>query len=366
MKGKYIYGIAAWPIAAPDGIKGIGGCYPVRVVAHDGLCCLTSDWDGPELSTLPREQLVRCLLAHQQVIERLMADCTVLPMRFGTVLGAEEEAVSLLQQGSTLFANALSSAQGKVELELAATWDIEQALREVSAEDDIARARAAIASQGLPVMEQKVRLGQAVKACLDSRRETYRSQVMDLLKPISVAVVSNALLSDSMVLNLAFLVRRDVQGEFEGRVRSLDALFHGKLSFRLVGPMPLYSFSAIEVRPLAPGELDSAKRALQLDDNISAAEVRMAYRRMAAAEIQRMAAGGKVSSPGMPALRQAADVLLRYCRAHEATDKACTETTRGELIFSIDVRSASGEEIEAERFGASASASAEQGIRAHV
>ncbi|MBI2853531.1 MAG: GvpL/GvpF family gas vesicle protein [Chloroflexi bacterium] len=365
MKGKYIYGIAAWPITAPDGIKGLGGCSPVRAVSHNGLCCLTSDWDGPEFSALPREQLVRCLLAHQQVIERLMVNCTVLPMKFGTVLGAEEEAVSLLQQGSSLFANALSSAQGKVELELAATWDIEQALQEVSAEDDIARARAAIASQGLPVVEQKVRLGQAVKACLDRRRESYRSQVIDLLKPISMALVSNALLSDSMVLNIAFLVRREVQGEFERRIRSLDAMFHGKLSFRLVGSMPLYSFSTVEVRRLEPGELDSARSALKLSDDASAADVRAAYRRMAAAEIGDSSVG-KMSSPGMPALKQAADVLLRYCRVREAADKTCIESSRGDFVFSIDVRSASGEEVEAERFGANAGVGAGQGPKAHV
>jgi len=303
-----------------------------------------SDYAGKAFGSLSKEELGRRLLAHQRVVERVLQDHTVLPVKFGTVLNSPQDVLDLLSQGHSQFMDALAAIRDKVEIEVAATWDTEQVLQEISKEEGVVRAREAIAGRGQPTVEERIQLGQLVKTCMDSRRDSYRERMLDFLKPTAIDVQPNALISDQMVMNVAFLVDRAREEEFDKRVHRLDELFQNEITFRVIGPLPPYSFSTVKITRLTPEQVEEARDILHLGGDISEAEVRQAYRRLAAEEQRNQRPRDKLAKDQFGRLRQASELLLRYCRA-------CGEARRDECLFAVEVKRSRTDEVEPARFG---------------
>ena len=296
-------------------ISGLGGSSLVYMIDHQDLGCVVSNYFGKDFSSMSKEEVVRCLLAHQLVVEQVMKKHTVLPVKFGTVLTTSNEVHDLLSQGYSQFFFALTWIQDKVEVEVAATWDTEQVLQEISTEPEIVRAREAIASRPeQQTLEERIHLGQMVKASMDRHRDNYRERMISFLKPVAIDVQPNALVSDEMVMNVAFLVERANQDEFDSRVRQLNDLFHDQINFRIIGPLPPYSFATVEVIRPNPEKIEEARQLLQLGEVISELEVRNAYRHLAAETHSDRKPGDELAKTQFAELRRASDLLIAYCR----------------------------------------------------
>ena len=359
MARTYVYAVIDSASEDIWGAPGIGGASPVCTLAFDGLGCVVSDYSGEDLGALPKEELVRCLLGHQQVVEHVMRERTVLPVKFGTVLNDTREALDLLSQGRSRFADALASIQDKVEVEVAATWDVGQVLKEISKDKEVVQAREAIGSKGPPTVEDQVRLGQKVKTCMDRRRESHRERMMTFLEPLWVDVADNAMVSDQMVMNVAFLVDRSRESELNAAIEQLDGLFGNELNFRVISPLPPYSFSTVEVTRLAATQVEDAKQVLHLeDDAITKETVRRAYRRLAAQEQRNHRSGANASDNRSASLRQASELLFLYCRVRREAhrDEACHGLPRRDVasLFSIDIKGTKSNGTGPIHFGAAA------------
>jgi len=327
----------------------------VYAITHQDLSCVLSDYGGDAFGALSKEELVRRLLAHQRVVERVMQDHTVLPVKFGTVLNSSQEVLGLLAQGHSGFVDTLAAIQDKVEIEVAATWDTSRVLQEISKEEEVVRAREAITHKGQPTVEERVQLGQVVKACMDRRRDSYRERMIDFLKPLSVDLVPNALVSDQMVMNVAFLLEKTEQEEFDSHVRQLNSLFHDQIDFRIVGPLPLYTFATVEVTKPTPEKIEEARQLLHLGDVISEAEIRKAYRRLAAQEQRSLSPEDELAKDQsiIAKLRQASELLLRYCRARSEAQRGERRHALAKLdscLFAIDIKRLRSDEVEPARF----------------
>jgi hypothetical protein len=341
MDGRYIYGIITDGNETVLDVSGLGGSSQVYTIAHKGLSCVVSDYSGREFGSMPKEEVVQCLLAHQVVLEHVVREHTVLPVKFGTVLATSDEVRNLLAQGHQQFVAALAWIQDKVEVEVAATWDTGQVLREIGTEPRIMRAREAIGSRpGQPTLEGRIYLGQMVKSLMDQRRDSYRERMISFLKPLAVDVQPNALVSDEMVMNVAFLVQKASQAEFDSHVRYLNGLFHDQIDFRIIGPLPPYSFATVEVARPSLEKIEEARQLLHLGDVISEPEVRKAYRRLAAETHPDRRPGDELAKTQFARLRQASDLLIAYCRGQAESG--------GSLL--INIRRLRDEEVEHLRF----------------
>jgi hypothetical protein len=328
-------------------------------MAGDGLGCVVSDYGREDLAALPKEELVRSLLAHQQVVEHVMQGHTVLPVRFGTLLDSAAEVPDLLSQGHSQLVSALASIRGKVEIEVAATWDTGRVLREIGKEEEVVRAREALARKGQPTVEERVQLGQMVKAYMDQRRNSYRERMLGLLTPLSVDVMPNVLVSDEMVMNVAFLVERARHHEFDAAVHLLDEVFQNEIAFRVIGPLPPYSFSVVEVTRLTSGQVEEARQALHLGEVLSRTEVGKAYRHLAAEEQRNRRPGNRPVNGQFARLRQASDLLLRYSRAQKEANRAqrgvgASSPPKAGCLFLIDIDRIRHDEVDPARFGGAA------------
>ncbi len=349
LAGMYLYGFIEAGQGATIACAGVDGASPVYTVGHQGIGCVVSEYTGEGFEALSKAALVRQLLAHQQVVERVMADRTVLPAKFGTLLKDAQEVRDLLSQGHARLVDALSSIGEVVEIEVAATWDTGQVLQAISREEGVARARDALAAKGQPTVEQRAALGQLVKASMDQRREGYRERMVGFLSPCAVDVAPNALVSDEMVMNVAFLVARARQREFEAGVEQLDQLFQNEITFRVIGPLPPYSFSTVEVRRVSGRAVQQARDTLGLGETFSAAGVRRAHR-LVAAEAQRgLAQGGAEAKAHFARLRVALEVLLGYCANGSAGADALVSPPFPDR-WSIAIRRRQ-EEVALSRFG---------------
>lgn len=268
-----------------------------------------------------KADLVRRLLAHQLVVEETMKlNPTVLPVKFGTVLASRDEAYGLLAQGKIQFEASLAWLADKVEMEVAAVWDKGRILRRISASETIAQAKAEIErrSGGRPTREDCLALGRLVEEEMNRRRQSYQAKAFDSLRCSAIEVHPNPLVSDDMVLNASYLVEKGMAPQFEERVASLDGLFEAELNWRLIGPLPAYSFATVEVSRPKREEIEQARHVLSLGDVFCEGEVRAAYRHLAAIVHPDRNPGDSAARDSFVRLRQATTMLLDYCRGQGA------------------------------------------------
>ncbi|MDP2727097.1 MAG: GvpL/GvpF family gas vesicle protein [Dehalococcoidia bacterium] len=352
MGQKYIYGVVRADRDADLEAPGIGGS-PVHILTQQGLGCVLSDYSGQEFATLSKEEAIRCLLAHQAVVEKVMEAHSVLPVKFGTIVPGEPEARAFLSQGSRILPDILMRLQDKIEVEVAATWDTSQVLRELASHlEEIVRAKAAITA--LPPGEAvrlQIRLGQIMKEALDQRRADYRDRMLAFLKPLAQDVQSNVLVSDQMVMNVAFLVQKSRQSEFDSYVNQLNDLFHDQINFRVIGPLPPYSFATVEITRPHWERLEEARKLLRLSEHISEPQVRSAYRHMAAENHPDINTGDGAAKVGyLVRLREASEMLLAYCRGQAVPSEAkrsypiTAEAVKQAIL--INVKRPAGENME--------------------
>ncbi|MHB0874797.1 MAG: GvpL/GvpF family gas vesicle protein [Anaerolineae bacterium] len=282
---KYVYAI----VPADEAIHGYEplafassrGCF--EVVTDGGLAALVSDSRISDFADLPRAELMRYLILHQRAVESLMLHSELLPVKFGTLLWGTEQVRQLLSLGRDDFARALGMLKQCVETDVAVTWDPARRFAEIGQEPDILALKSQVV--GLPAeqsLQARVMLGQLVKEKFDSRRNQMRDSLTVEIAPCVSRWRLNPVMDDTMVMNVACLVDGSQRASLERRVTELDRQHGDELDFRLVGPLPPYSFATVEARILDPDAVERACGLLDLPDGMGSPEqVKQAFYRQA-------------------------------------------------------------------------------------
>lgn len=231
MSRLYLYGITR-PREVPKRLADQG----VRLVDEDGRAAVVS-----ELNDGPVEATRRNLLAHADVVEHLHEEAVVLPARFGYILESRDEALELLALPEV--EQLLERHERTCELTLRGTYE-ESVLGEVGA--DLQPLRDAYRAE--PSVEVGIALGEAVGERLAERRARDKALVLDALQPLVLDVVAGEPAGEFAAFDLALLLERDRVREIEAKIEELSARLSPPLRFKLVGPLPPYSF----VRLAAP------------------------------------------------------------------------------------------------------------------
>lgn len=189
-------------------------------------------------------------LAHARVLEAAAVDATVVPFRFGTIAEGSDEVVAaeLLEARHDDLMNLLQKVEGCVQMTLKVDYDEDAVLREiVENEPEIDQLRQATRGQAEDVsQDDRVRLGELVSTAVEQRREVDSADVLERLEPVVVAMVPEPLEQEYMVLNVACLVERNRQDDFDGAIETVAQERQERMRFRLLGPMPAYSFIGTE------------------------------------------------------------------------------------------------------------------------
>ena len=251
-------------------------------IRHGDLAALVSRAPIRAYRSMRREELLRCLSAHQAVIEKVLKDHTVVPVTFGTTARDEREVRRILENGYPLLRATLEAMEGKIELDLVAQWnDLNSVLRQIGEEPEIRRQKAVIASRPpQETTEERIRIGQMVKARLDQMREERAGEIVTALQPLARDLCPHALLDDRMILNTAFLVDRAREGEVSETLERLNGRYADSIDFRCVGPLPPYSFGTVQIKTFEFEAIDRARCLLGLREDAGSTQIREAYRRL--------------------------------------------------------------------------------------
>jgi Gas vesicle synthesis protein GvpL/GvpF len=243
-RGKYVYCIIESSDPLRFGPIGIGADpSDVYTVHYKNLAAVVSD--APlEVLDSTRENV----LAHERVNETVMREHTVIPMSFGTIFKTREDIVELLRSAAEAFGDVLNKMQNKLEFGLKVLWDRDQAVREVENDDeDISRLKKEISGQKGPTYFARMQYGRLIDSALQSRSERYVADILEQLREVSVASRINKPIGDKMIMNAAFLIARDQETAFDGKVKSIASRFD-KLTFKYTGPWPPYNFVNIRLK----------------------------------------------------------------------------------------------------------------------
>jgi Gas vesicle synthesis protein GvpL/GvpF len=229
----HVYGVLAAddPAEDPPGTR--------RIVRGD-LAAVVAKTEGGTLSA------ARAVRQHWRVLERIAAQTTVLPIRFGTIM-ANEDAVAgdFLAAAGEGLRSGLEALAGKVQFTVKGTYEGEALLRGVvERSPEVARLKAEIAR--LPEAASypaRIRLGELVAAGVERQRERDGALVLERLAPLAVATRSETASGLDGAVNAAFLVERDGLEAFGAAAAALAGELEGRIALRSIGPLPAYSFT---------------------------------------------------------------------------------------------------------------------------
>ena len=244
--GKYMYCIIRSSEPRQFTTLGIGERGDIVHTVHFmSLAAVVSDSPIVEYETSRRN-----MMAHTLVLEEVMREFTILPVRFGTVApSAEAIQEQVLKRRYGELNGLLAEMEGRVELGLKAFWYEDSIFREIVEENlPIRRLRDSLMNR--PAEEtyyERIRLGEMIENAMWKKRDEDAEKVFTPLRPLVYKTRANKVITDRMVLNAAFLVDEARQAEFDAVVERLDEEMGKRFIFKYVGPVPPYNFVNIVV-----------------------------------------------------------------------------------------------------------------------
>jgi gas vesicle protein GvpL/GvpF len=264
--GWYLYGvIAADGAPARFGTSAaVDAAHEVGLVTEGPLAGVTSRVPLEEFDerTLPDrlgdatwlEQKIR---AHEQVLEGVLEEASVVPCRFCTVYRSEAELRRFLSEKREPLEAALDRVQGQVEVGAKAFIDRERFAAAQSRDNEAIRQleeRVSSAEGGRAYLERR-RLEQLIS----SELERFRTEIADELHARLLAAAEDGVSlplqppeisgrDDEMLFNGAYLVPAD-RGAFEDALAVLAGEYRDAgAELELTGPWPPYNFIPTDLR----------------------------------------------------------------------------------------------------------------------
>lgn len=233
------------PVSAPGESPFAIECGPLSVVA--------SPIEVDEVLSTRRN-----MLGHAKALETLMAGADILPMRFGLITAEIERIQATVDANAEPLLAALDDLSGAVELGIKISWDREIAMREVvAAQPDLQRAYIALNKRSATETHyQRIELGRKVDAALEAKRTEERHRALERLAPLARTVASGAPEDEMMLLKADALVDRSGVDALVAELEMIEAEAPGRLSVKIVGPGPAYSFVSLQLAWAAPNTIE--------------------------------------------------------------------------------------------------------------
>jgi hypothetical protein len=211
----YVYGVIDGNIKENLDVTGIGDredkVFSVKFKDISAIVSMTpfEEYDPTEENTLAHEGVIQELLKH---------NVTIAPMRFCTVLRTNDDLYKLLQSGYISFKRNLLRIRHRHEFTLKVFLDLQKLQGEISDNDELVSMSHEIA--------QKFYTG---------------------LKEVTDDAVLSEQVTEEMILNASFLVRKEQREKFQQVVVNFDKDYTDKLKVRISGPTAPYNFVSMPV-----------------------------------------------------------------------------------------------------------------------
>jgi hypothetical protein len=244
--GKYVYCIIRSQEPCQFTNLGIGERGDtVHTIHFQDLAAVVSDSPVVEYSSSRRN-----MMAHTLILEEVMQEYTILPVRFG-IVAPDARAVrdQVLERRYDELCELLSDMEGRIEMGLKAFWYENVIFQEVVDENPpIRRLRDSLVGRSAEeTYYERIRLGEMIESAMVAKRGQDAAKILDALRPLAQETQINDVITDRMILNAAFLLQEPRQTAFDETLDKLDKEMGQRIIFKYVGPVPPYNFVSIAV-----------------------------------------------------------------------------------------------------------------------
>ena len=263
--GYYVYAILDAAAAQPDKatelppLEGIDPAYPVYIVPHMGLRAAVSQvWLSEFGDEALKERLEDLdwveahVRRHQTIIETLMRQAVLIPLRFCTIYRNEARVRDMIAQEHEALTGALARLRGRQEWGIKAFCAEEvltQKVAETSQKVQQFKADIAKRSSGAAYFARK-KVDELIEQEVERLRDEYAQLSHDRLAKLAVETRINSLQrkestgrQEEMVMNAAYLVAETSWEAFRAELSALEAEYGGLgIVYELTGPWPPYNF----------------------------------------------------------------------------------------------------------------------------
>lgn len=222
----YLYAFTDSPTAALPTQTGLGG-QPICQHQHGGLAAIYSPLPHP-LNQPSRTEIWH----HQAILEALMQHRTVLPFRFGTVLGHPKAVENLLNTHHTAINRNLNTLQGRIEVAV-------RSLGHLSTPSKVSPPALSKPS-GTAYLQQRL-AQEKTRSSQEAQANRHFQQVNAHLSPLSVAHTHHLLPHPHTLFKAAYLLEAATLPHFQHTLAEVNRTQAG-LRLVCTGPWPAYSF----------------------------------------------------------------------------------------------------------------------------
>ena len=250
--GWYVYCVThADGMGVPADLVGIDSGHEVRALEDGQLMAVVSrvpleDFDEERL----RERLAdmnwleRTARRHEQVLDTIRAQRTVIPMRLCSIYRDESGVRAMLEREAAALTSALQRLDGKAEwgVKVFQVGEVVQPLpSENGAADDADTGAAYMERRGLEHRQRRLGNQRLQEACNLIHERLSATAVEGLVAAPQRSEVSDH--AGEMILNGVYLVPDSDQDSFHSELAALQAEFEPLgLELELTGPWPAYNF----------------------------------------------------------------------------------------------------------------------------
>ncbi len=228
---KYLYAVidSSEPLS---GITGIDGS-ALHNVSYRDIGAVVGDINIP-----PAEMMREYVMAHEDVVEKMMERYTVLPARFLSVFDGENRILSVLSEHYSVLSENLGRVRGKVEFGIKALGVIGYTGANLEGALDISDSQDA--SPGKRYMSMRIR-----EHILEEAVRQKAAEYMDALNSMFQGIVCEKNVEgpkgERRLLSATYLVEMDSVQSFRETFERVRVSFP-ELKFLLSGPWPPYNF----------------------------------------------------------------------------------------------------------------------------
>jgi hypothetical protein len=241
---SYLYAIISGSEERSFGPLGLKGG-EVRTIVEGDVGAVISDVSDERIRPERRN-----LTVHQEVLVRLMKETTPLPMSFGIIANDRNAIRKVLSRNHEEFTAQLKRVAGKVEMGLRVALSMPNIFEYfVDTHQELKDARDMLhCAHREPTHDDKIEIGRLFDRMLNEDREAYTDSVKEILSGHCFEFKINKCRNEREVMNLACLVGRDAQPEFESSVFESARLFDNNFAFDYSGPWAPHNFVEMQLK----------------------------------------------------------------------------------------------------------------------
>jgi hypothetical protein len=212
--------------------------------------------------------------------------------------------------------HAMDKIRGKFQVNVTISWDEEAILKKLLIEDRKLRAlRRKIVKE--PANQNfRIELGRRVKQALDEKRREIIPLITTALQGLSDDFEENRIKDANTILNTSFLLEKGREQNFYAKVDELEKRYTKEIKLVVVGPLPPFDFTRIEIRNVDFRAVEEAQKILELGEATSISEIHQAFNHLAQSYHPDLHPNDQTAAEKFGRIRKAHDILIEHCEHH--------------------------------------------------